>query len=324
MPNIFGSMSPPGKTGDLTAYEPSWREQIGYGIANLLGSMGMTNYGAQDLGRKTANVTDILNPIQGALTVGNDMYRAAKAGNADEFKLATLGLIPGMGGKGRMVKDAIVEGVEQVAQKGIRAFHGSPHNFEQFKLDNIGTGEGAQAQGYGLYFTNSERLANSYRKANPEIHKGPGHMYEVNIDADPAMFLDRDLPLGEQPQPVQDAVLGVRGSAARSEYEKRGLSPEVVEQYLANGTGAASSRTGKQLIENLEGTMGPERAAQALREAGIPGIRYGADKTTKNTNYVVFDDKLISIVKKYGIAAAIGSGLVSQQMADQMQAQGDI
>jgi hypothetical protein len=33
----------------------------------------------------------------------------------------------------------------------IRAYHGSPHNFDRFSLDKIGTGEGAQAYGHGLY-----------------------------------------------------------------------------------------------------------------------------------------------------------------------------
>src|SRR5690606_6130189 len=33
-----------------------------------------------------------------------------------------------------------------------RAFHGSPHRFDRFSLQHIGTGEGAQAFGWGLYF----------------------------------------------------------------------------------------------------------------------------------------------------------------------------
>ena len=41
-------------------------------------------------------------------------------------------------------------------------FHGSPHNFENFSTENIGTGEGAQAFGWGLYFTNQESIARFY------------------------------------------------------------------------------------------------------------------------------------------------------------------
>jgi hypothetical protein len=47
----------------------------------------------------------------------------------------------------------------------IRAFHGSPHTFDEFRLDKIGTGEGAQAYGHGLYFAESPGVAESYRRA---------------------------------------------------------------------------------------------------------------------------------------------------------------
>jgi len=33
-----------------------------------------------------------------------------------------------------------------------KAYHGSPHNFERFSTSAIGTGEGAQSFGWGLYF----------------------------------------------------------------------------------------------------------------------------------------------------------------------------
>ena len=46
---------------------------------------------------------------------------------------------------------------------GIIAFHGSGADFDEFKLDKIGTGEGAQAFGYGLYFTDSEDIAKFYK-----------------------------------------------------------------------------------------------------------------------------------------------------------------
>ena len=42
------------------------------------------------------------------------------------------------------------------------AYHGSPHNFDRFTTDAIGTGEGAQSFGWGLYFTNQEDIARWY------------------------------------------------------------------------------------------------------------------------------------------------------------------
>ena len=43
------------------------------------------------------------------------------------------------------------------------AWHGSPHKFDKFSLDKIGTGEGAQAYGHGLYLAESPEVANQYR-----------------------------------------------------------------------------------------------------------------------------------------------------------------
>tara|TARA_B100000989_G_scaffold29340_1_gene18819 strand:- start:994 stop:2463 length:1470 start_codon:yes stop_codon:yes gene_type:complete len=45
----------------------------------------------------------------------------------------------------------------------IVAYHGSPHDFDKFQMDKIGTGEGAQAFGHGLYFSDLEDIATSYK-----------------------------------------------------------------------------------------------------------------------------------------------------------------
>ena len=43
------------------------------------------------------------------------------------------------------------------------AYHGTPHSFERFDLGAIGTGEGAQAHGWGLYFAADRKIADEYR-----------------------------------------------------------------------------------------------------------------------------------------------------------------
>ena len=45
----------------------------------------------------------------------------------------------------------------------LEAFHGSPYQFNRFDMSKIGTGEGAQAYGHGLYFADDENLAKAYR-----------------------------------------------------------------------------------------------------------------------------------------------------------------
>ena len=54
-------------------------------------------------------------------------------------------------------------GNNALAPQGIRAYHGSPHDFDRFDISKIGTGEGAQAFGHGLYFAESDGVARSYK-----------------------------------------------------------------------------------------------------------------------------------------------------------------
>jgi hypothetical protein len=64
---------------------------------------------------------------------------------------------------------------------GIRAYHGSPHSFDRFDLSKIGTGEGAQAYGHGLYFAESEPVALDYRSklARPAAGDPVGNAWDV-------------------------------------------------------------------------------------------------------------------------------------------------
>lgn len=45
------------------------------------------------------------------------------------------------------------------------AWHGSPHTFARFDTGKIGTGEGAQAYGHGLYFAGKKEVADYYRRS---------------------------------------------------------------------------------------------------------------------------------------------------------------
>jgi hypothetical protein len=121
----------------------------------------------------------------------------------------------------------------------------------------------------------------------------PGHMYEVEVKADPEHFLHWDKPLSEQSQYVRDALAktGIR----------MGKDPKGSEAWLDVVSHHGLLR---------EGAAAP--ASTTLREAGIPGIRYldqgsrGAGEGSHNA--VVFDDATIEILRKYGIAGLIAGG----------------
>ena len=59
------------------------------------------------------------------------------------------------------------------------AWHGSPHQFAEFSLAHVGGGEGAQAYGWGLYFSQDRGVADGYRARLSRGH----HEYVVGADA---------------------------------------------------------------------------------------------------------------------------------------------
>jgi len=310
---------------------------------------------------------------------------------------------------GHPTTKGVADAAQQVASNfegGIKAFHGSPHSFERFDTSKIGTGEGAQAYGHGLYFAENEGVAQGYKRdlaqtitvdgkpilqsnkvvgstgdrslddiliahggdldsaiADHKSHmatltpgqitrggvdrqlaqlealrgrvdsRNTGHMYEVDINADPERMLHWDKPLSEQSQYVRDALSK--------------LSPDLMPHLqgtlrgaLDNPNGPAATRfaTGDRIYRELadahsrmagdptfyETPQGKavkssiEGAAQTLREAGIPGIRY-LDQNSRTAgegthNVVVFDADTINLLRKYGIAGlGIGLGATATQ-----------
>ena len=69
--------------------------------------------------------------------------------------LGALGLAGGMADTGAM--------------RAATVWHGSPHKFDKFDASKIGTGEGAQAYGHGLYLAGAPDVAGSYAKTLSNI-----------------------------------------------------------------------------------------------------------------------------------------------------------
>ena len=275
----------------------------------------------------------------------------------------------------------------------IKAFHGSPHDFDKFSTENIGTGEGAQAYGHGLYFAEREGTAKAYRdnlkgnivtrndgvqktygqhitdvenaikaehpnlhsdnvnraaksviddnltladiegmgefenvyktgiNANKSARESKGSMYEVDIDASPDELLDYDLPLNTQSPKIQKSIDDIMKSMGVESYVRDGGDGA---ETIYIGTGLGGLNTGSEILNNLSGKRGPLGASQMLKEAGVKGIKYADAQTRfspkgRTNNYVMFDDKTISIARKYGVAmpvaAAILAGTVTPQDA---------
>ena len=62
------------------------------------------------------------------------------------------------------------------------AWHGSPHDFDKFDLGAIGTGEGNQVHGWGLYFAKDKKVSDLYRRELSLIHDvDKGTLFKVDV-----------------------------------------------------------------------------------------------------------------------------------------------
>ena len=58
--------------------------------------------------------------------------------------------------------------VKQGMIQPLTAYHGTPHTIQgQFDINKVGTGEGAQAYGHGMYFAENPAVAKEYQKLEP-------------------------------------------------------------------------------------------------------------------------------------------------------------
>jgi hypothetical protein len=85
---------------------------------------------------------------------------------------AAVGLLSGAGALAALAPQEAEAGAAGLLNK-IRAYHGSPHDFDRFSTESIGTGEGAQQYGHGLYFAEREGTAQSYRDSLRHLNSDP-------------------------------------------------------------------------------------------------------------------------------------------------------
>ncbi len=85
-------------------------------------------------------------------------------------------------------------GINPDVAKQVAVWHGSPHSFDKFTTAAMGTGEGFQAFGWGLYFTDLKSIANTYaEKLSKNTYKYNGltldELEDNNMLVDPTTQL---------------------------------------------------------------------------------------------------------------------------------------
>lgn len=117
------------------------------------------------------------------------------------------------------------------------AWHGSPHDFDEFDLGKIGTGEGAQAHGWGLYFAKKKSVSKNYQKVlSKRLGTTNPKLFKVEIPDEKTM-LDEDKYFKEQNKDVINKIvsavndLDIDKRKALLEYYKTHPSYPVNKEY---------------------------------------------------------------------------------------------
>jgi hypothetical protein len=125
-------------------------------------------------------------PGVGQALAARDFERARRADDEAGMAMAAASALP----VGRLI--GALKGFDPVMRE-IDVYHGSPHRFDEFDASKIGTGEGAQAYGHGIYLAESPNVAKGYQKQLAQIK--------------PEMTVEFGLPITEKSKKFAETAL---------------------------------------------------------------------------------------------------------------------
>jgi diguanylate cyclase (GGDEF)-like protein len=177
----------------------------------------------------------------------------------------------------------------------IKAWHGSPYKgIKEFDSGKIGTGQGAQSFGHGLYFSDKKDIADYYK--GPD---GKGSLYEVTIHKGKSPEQYNFLKWDERIPKSQIENLGKAYVNKDPDPVSKKYAEENWNALLYN---AGGNPTGEHVYTWLSHMMGlnEKEASEFLLRNGVDGIDYPSGTISGNNksggrNYVVFDDKAITV-----------------------------
>ena len=129
--------------------------------------------------------------------------------------------------------DGNVVNDEKAKQFFQKAWHGSPHDFDRFDLGAIGTGEGAQVHGWGLYFAANREVSEGYIERLSDVI---GH--EIAKDGSIVQKSDEEwvtidnAPIDENTPPLVIALKLLREVRAKGNYNIGDAIQKLQWQYI--------------------------------------------------------------------------------------------
>ena len=156
-----------------------------------------------------------------------------------------------------------------------------------------------------------------------------GKTYQVGLDVKPDELLDYDKPFDEQTPFVQRAIAKVLNEITIDDAFNLGV--DLFSPPYNGNTEMAIRDAQKLMLDNFTAVRflndwsvlrGVENSGEELLEKhGVKGIKYKANRgpgsrnvpETGSDNYVIFDDRLIQILKKYGIVGPVAVTAMSVQ-----------
>jgi hypothetical protein len=269
-------------------------------MAGLLGDI----FGAADTAkRKLRDV--VANPLLSAQQfVGNLNDRAR---NLNEMTAAAALEGVDYGPASQRLGGLLAEGYNPM---GLTVFHGSPAKFNKFDPTKIGSGEGAQAYGYGHYVAQNPETAKQYKetlksKAFSKIVKKDRNVYDVVAPDGAVISQGTVLGAAHKAKDAYDANAGAlyeidlpdEQIARMLDYDKpvdetirSRVSQAAMEKFGSGSTGTSGELLYKELTREFKNLGSANPAADAsdfLRMQGVTGIRYldqGSRATPNITN----------------------------------------
>lgn len=153
------------------------------------------------------------------------------------------------------------------------AWHGSPHDFDEFDLGAIGSGEGNQAHGWGLYFAKKKTVSRNYQKVlSKRLGTTNPKLFKVEIPDEKTM-LDEDKYFKEQ---NKDIVNKIVLAANNLDIDKRKALLEYYKEH-------PSYTTNKEYEKILGKIQGIKRDQEYLTDALINNVNKIKEKIARET-----------------------------------------